>query len=181
MVRKISGKQVNSGVVHLNKPNGAKATDRVGIAGALADEFERNSSTEHYTETFPKNKNKREKVKLDFKSNNFASYNSLFHLKELKEALQKSPDTAVGPDEIHYQFLKHLPRESLIVLLRIFNEIWETGNFPDSWREFEATVIPIPKPGKDHTNPTNYRPIALTSCLCKTLERMINARFGLVS
>ena len=39
---------------------------------------------------------------------------------------------------------------------------------PESWRL--ATVIPIPKPGKDHAEPTNYRPIALTSCLCKTRE-----------
>ena len=52
--------------------------------------------------------------------------------------------------------------------------MWETGNFPESWEL--ATIIPIPKPGKDHTEPTNYRPIALTSCLCRTLERMINAR-----
>ena len=51
---------------------------------------------------------------------------------------------------------------------------WETGKFPESWEQ--ATVIPIPKPGKDHTEPNNYRPIALTSCLCKTLERMINVR-----
>ena len=42
------------------------------------------------------------------------------------------------------------------------------------WRE--ATIVPVPKPGKDHTVPTNYRPIALTSCVCKTMERMINAR-----
>ena len=41
-----------------------------------------------------------------------------------------------------------------------------------SWKQ--ATIIPIPKPGKDNTDPSNYRPIALTSCLCKTLERMIN-------
>ena len=41
---------------------------------------------------------------------------------------------------------------------------------------FKATIIPIRKPGKDQSNPQNYRPIALTSCLCKTLERMINDR-----
>ena len=39
-----------------------------------------------------------------------------------------------------------------------------------------TTIIPIPKPGKDPAEPFNYRPIALTSCLCKTLERMINKR-----
>ena len=44
--------------------------------------------------------------------------------------------------------------------------------FPESSRL--AIIIPIPKPGKDHAEPTNYRPIALTSCFCKTLERLIN-------
>ena len=39
-----------------------------------------------------------------------------------------------------------------------------------------ATVVPIPKPGKDHSEASNYRPIALTSCLCKTMKRMINDR-----
>ena len=40
----------------------------------------------------------------------------------------------------------------------------------------KTTKISIPKPGKDNTNPNNYLPIALTSCICKTLERMINER-----
>ena len=48
------------------------------------------------------------------------------------------------------------------------------SGFLEDWRF--ATVIPIPKPGKDHAEPTNYRPIALTNCLCKTMERMINKR-----
>ena len=90
------------------------------------------------------------------------------------DAIKQSHDSATGPDEIHYQMLKHLPESSLQALLGIFNHIWTTGDFPEDWRL--ATVIPIPKPGKDHAEPTNYRPKALTSCLCKTLERMINKR-----
>ena len=70
--------------------------------------------------------------------------------------------------------LKPLPDSFLGTLLHIFNNIWTPGVFPESWRL--ATIIPIPKPGKDHAEPTNYRPTALTSCLCKTLERMINKR-----
>lgn len=54
------------------------------------------------------------------------------------------------------------------------NNIWETGDLPAIWKL--ATVVPIPKPNKDHTDPSNYRPIALTSCVCKTFERMVNDR-----
>ena len=95
-------------------------------------------------------------------------------MEELRRSLNRSRDIAVGPDKIHYQFLKHLSESSLRVLLRAFNKIWQTGQIPSSWQE--ATIIPIPKPDKDHSNPTNYRPIALTSCICKTMERMVNDR-----
>ena len=119
-------------------------------------------------------KKQQQKIKLNFKSNNNEEYNNPFNLDGLKDAISKSHDTAAGPDEIHYQMLKHLPLKSLQALLDIFNNMWETGKFPESWEL--ATIIPIPKPGKDHTEPTNYRLIALTSCLCKTLERKINVR-----
>ena len=39
-----------------------------------------------------------------------------------------------------------------------------------------AIVVPIPKPGKSHSISTNYRPIALTSCLSKSFERVLNNR-----
>ncbi|GBM36521.1 putative RNA-directed DNA polymerase from transposon X-element, partial [Araneus ventricosus] len=46
--------------------------------------------------------------------------------------------------------------------------------FPLPW--LKTIVVPIPKPGKDKQDPNNYRPIALTSCLSKLLERMVSAR-----
>ena len=138
-----------------------------------------NSCSRNYSEKFKNIKKQQEKINLNFKSLNGEKYNDLFNVQELKEAIEKSHDTATGPDEIHYQMLKHLPKSSLETILHIFNTIWTTGIYPESWRL--ATIIPIPKPGKDHTEPTNYRPIALTSCLCKTLERMINKRLILES
>ena len=80
------------------------------------------------------------------------------------------------PAQIRFiiEILMHLPDEALENLPSIFNHIWESGNFPASWKE--AMIIPIPKPGKDDTNANNYHPIALTSCVCKTMERMINER-----
>ena len=139
----------------------------------LGHAFSENSSNRHYPEQFQNyQKHQEKKIKLNFKSSNTEEYNNPFNLDELKDAISQSHDTATGPDEIHYQMLKHLPPKSLQTLLDIFNDMWETGKFPESWEL--ATIIPIPKPGKDHAEPTNYRPIALTSCLCKTLERMIN-------
>ena len=93
---------------------------------------------------------------------------------ELKQALKKSNNSATGPDDVHYNLLTHLPESVLSVLLKVYNSIWESETYPPSWRE--AVVVPIAKAGKDPKNPTNYRPIALTSCLCKTMERMVNAR-----
>ena len=178
MVRKISGKSKSASHQHLNTNfNGGaetKATTKKDIADTLGEAFSTNSANRNYSKEFQNYQEQQEKIKLNFKSNNNEEYNNPFNLDELKDAISKSHDTATGPDEIHYQMLKHLPLKSLQTLLDIFNNMWETGKFPESWEL--ATIIPIPKPGKDHTEPTNYRPIALTSCLCKTLERMINAR-----
>ena len=85
-------------------------------------------------------------------------------------------DTAPGPDEIHNKIIQNLPEISQTLLLNIYNDIWNSQTFPESWRT--ATIIPIPKPGKDHTNPANYRPIALTNCLCKLMEKLINKRLS---
>jgi potassium voltage-gated channel Eag-related subfamily H protein 8 len=156
------------------KINNTNYKSQRDIANILADTFSKNSSSSNYSLAFQKLKSQKEKSRIKFTSTNTENYNQLFTLSELLEALGKAHDTSVGPDQIHYQFLKHLPNPSLTCLLKIFNDSWIAGNVPKLWRE--AIVIPIPKPDKNNQDPSSYRPIALTSCLCKTMERMINTR-----
>ena len=88
--------------------------------------------------------------------------------------MDKAHDTVCGLDDIRYQLLKRLPESSLQAVLDLINDIWEAGDMPSIWKL--ANVIPIPKPEKDISEPSNYRSIALTSCVCKTMERRINDR-----
>ena len=100
---------------------------------------------------------------IDFDTNDHYSYNDVFTLHELKQAIKASRDTSPGIDTVHYKLLKHLPEDSLLLLLYIFNHICLTQDFPTSWKT--AIIIPVPKPGK-----------VLTICLCKTMKRMVNGR-----
>ena len=140
----------------------------------MVDNFSHNSSSAFSTDDFASVRKKAEKQTIKCSSDNAEVYNRPLSMEELQDTLRRAHDTSAGPDEIHYQLLKHLPSSSLLLLLNIFNKIWLSGDFPSDWRK--AIIIPIPKPGKDPTNPTNYRPIALTSCICKTMERVINRR-----
>ncbi|GFW31179.1 probable RNA-directed DNA polymerase from transposon X-element [Trichonephila clavipes] len=93
---------------------------------------------------------------------------------ELKKTLLQAHNTSPGPDGITYTMLRHLHPNSLANILFLFNRVWKEHCFPTNWRE--AIVIPILKPGKVTTDPLSYRPIALTSCFCKTFERIVNTR-----
>ena len=52
----------------------------------------------------------------------------------------------------------------------IFTQSLNSGNLPEDW--LTANVTPIFKKG-DRANPTNYRPISLTSICCKLLEHIL--------
>ena len=174
MIRKVSGKNKKSECVHIKSSNGNMCYSTKDISNALGGNFQKNSSSSNYSQQFQNLKVEKERENLNFQSQNNEKYNLPFKLSELKNSLDKSHDTTAGPDNIHYQILKHLPSDALETLLNIMNEIWRTGKFQEDWHK--AVIIPIPKPGKDKTEATNYRPIALTSCICKTMERMINDR-----
>ena len=175
MIRKLTGKNVPSHLHHLKDSQGNLITDKEEIANTIGETYQNIHSSESYSDDFIRNtKLKEEANPIDFNTTNTHIYNRKFRLKDLKRNIKKAKDSAYGADQVHYQFLKHLPDECLRVLLDLINEYWESHTFPPDWRL--ALVLPIPKPGKDHFYPTNYRPIALTSCLCKTMERMVNER-----
>ena len=89
-------------------------------------------------------------------------------IKKLK--LKKSP----GPDGITNEMLIHLKSTARLKLLEIFNLTWEKGRVPQMWKE--AIMIPIHKKGKDKRKSGSYRPISLTSCVAKLMERIVNKR-----
>ena len=169
-VRKISGKNVCPPKRYLNGKDGAPITDPKSIANEHAAAFTYNSSSAHYSARFQEIKEQDEKDWIDFTSDNTEVYNKPFRLRDLRRSILKAKPRAPGPDGIHNNLLKHLPGDTLKILKNILNNIWTTGDFPHQWRA--ATVIPISKPNKDHADPNSYRPIALTSCLCKILEPM---------
>ena len=101
--------------------------------------------------------------------------NSPFTLEEFEQGLtalqlKKSP----GPDKITNEMLLNLGPRTKKKLLQLYNESWKTGNVPQVWKD--ATMIPVHKKGKDKSEASSYRPISLTSCTGKLLERLINNR-----
>ena len=171
-IRKIKGKETTP-KTHLKKKT-ILVSDPKEQANYLTESFSKNSSSQNYSKSFQKTKDRKERNPPNFFSDNTENYNKPFPLNELKDALNKSNETTDDPDGLYYQFLTHLPQHCLKILLQLFNTIWLSGKIPSSWKE--AIVVPIPMPNKDLSDPTNYRPIALTSCLCRTMERMVNER-----
>lgn len=119
--------------------------------------------------------NQNHNIELIFSTDHVQTYNSALTFTELEIAIDSLKLTSTaGPDLIHNQMLSKLSKEAKQNLLTYFNFIWTKQAFPDEWRTSE--VIPIPKPGKPSSKPENLRPISLTSCLCKLMEKIVSKR-----
>ena len=121
-VKKISNKTVHTPINHLSLGS-TKALSEKQIANLMAENFAQASSTRKYSNKFNSIRIKEEKNKIKFTSDDTKCYNQLFTLDELQNSLSKSNNSAAGPDEIHYTFLKELPTISQKYLLNIYNNI----------------------------------------------------------
>lgn len=88
---------------------------------------------------------------------------------ELRRALARGKATSPGDDGITYAVLRALRDVPGNPLLQLYNLCFRLGYVPQAWTH--STIVPIPKPGTD-----KFRPISLTSCFCKVLERILLSR-----
>ena len=77
---------------------------------------------------------------------------------------------APGPDRIFPRTVVNLKDHLAIPLTIIFNKSLKEGVVPEDWRL--ANVTPIFKKGSK-TDPANYRPVSLTSVICRALESLL--------
>ena len=79
-------------------------------------------------------------------------------------------DKAAGDDHLSPRFLKMISQEIAVPLAIIFRRSLDTGCIPYDWKT--ANVTPLHKKGS-RSQVENYRPVSLTSQLCKVLESVI--------
>ena len=97
---------------------------------------------------------------------------SLTFTREHVEKLLKGVDEGKtkGADDIHPKLVKETAGQIAAPLTYIFQKSLDMGVVPTDWKL--ANVTPIHKKGPKHIS-SNYRPISLTSILCKIMERII--------
>ena len=75
-----------------------------------------------------------------------------------------------GPDGLHPLALKELREVIAKPLATFFNASLQTGIVPDIWER--GNIVALYKKG-DKSNPGNYRPVSLSSVVCKLMERLV--------
>jgi hypothetical protein len=124
----------------------------------------------------PLNKDKIKKVHKDNKLKikelkQDTSLSNSFAIEELHDAIavmkiNKSP----GYDGIFMEFIKHFGESTRLWLLKLYNEILNSGKFPTEFKK--SKILAVVKPGKSGENTSDFRPITLLSIPYKLFERM---------
>ena len=85
------------------------------------------------------------------------------------------PFKATGPDGIKAKFLIEFVDELSPALKLIFTASLAQGEVPKGWKH--ALIVPAYKGGgKCRSSPENYRPISLTSIVCKLMEHILYSK-----
>ena len=111
---------------------------------------------------------------------NYVIYNDIldkeFTLQEIDSAIKHlKSGKATGSDDIRNEYISYEKRQLKPVMKLLFNEIYDTGIYPEQWSS--GIIIPIYKKGT-REDPSNYRGITLTSAMSKLFTYMLNQRIN---
>ena len=96
---------------------------------------------------------------------------------ELLDAIKSFPNgKSAGPDGFGIELYKKFPEQLTPLLLRMFNHSFETQTFPNSL--YEANISLILKEGRDETETSSYRPIALLNSDMKIFTKLMANRLN---
>ena len=114
-----------------------------------------------------------ERAPINFLSDDDTHYNSCISIKELRYALSQCRNMAPGLDGIYYEMLRYLSDTANDSYWGYITR-YEQKRFSHAWGK--AVLLSFLKKEKPSAEAASYRPIALTSCVCKLLERIVNNR-----
>ncbi len=83
---------------------------------------------------------------------------------------QLNPSKAAGADCIPARILKACAKHLAPVFTQLFQQTLTDETIPEDWRT--ANVAPVFKKS-DRSQPANYRPVSLTSIICKIMEHIM--------
>ena len=160
----IGSKKNNRDTIGPLRKDGNLIDDNPGMSNTL-NEFFSSVFTSEDNHNLPQIENINDDIQFhQLRSVNFQDSAIIKKIEKLKN------NSAPGPDKIPSIFLKETAKEICKPLRYLFQMFLDNNVVPTSWKE--ANVTPIFKKGSKH-EPSNYRPISLTSIVCKIMESII--------
>ena len=153
--------QTRKGVVDLKMPNGEKTRNDQEKADLL-NQFSHNAFTQENDESLP------DPPIYNVRDELSSLVISTEKVEKLLRDLNKGK--VPGPDGINPRVLSEAAKELAPPLQILFQRSIDSSTVPEEWKK--AVVTPIYKKGS-RLQTCNYRPVSLTSIVCKTLENFV--------
>ena len=156
----------------------SKFEDKVGVQSLIVDGVTHHSDNEkaalfsnQYNSVYTEDDGSNPVINQLLPMNSFSSI--ALTAQDVFEAINALNGTfSTGVDNLPAWFIKRIRCHLVLPLLTIFRKSLSTGEIPLDWKY--SIIIPVLKEGKNPNAPESYRPISLTSAVCKILEKIVH-------